>query len=160
MLTARGKGRLRLRCPNNQRSSGETSGTNSSSSPPRRGDSFLPGQGFISGLGDMSSRRACYLGNFDRSTQNLESQISFVMMSNDKKYCNWLAWPNKKQRVTKNKVVGCKPESGFVENHFGFCWKWLILLKLITIRVLTNQNISKILSLLFHIPFNNYTSCL
>ena len=49
---------------------------------------FCPARASSAGLGDMSSRRACYLGDFDRSTQNLESKIIFVMMSNDKKYCN------------------------------------------------------------------------
>ena len=32
--------------------------------PPRRGDSFLPGQGVISGLSLQSWSSACYLGNF------------------------------------------------------------------------------------------------
>ena len=50
MLKAEEEGGGSLRSPNNQRSSGEMSRTNSSSTPPRRGDTFLPGQGVISGL--------------------------------------------------------------------------------------------------------------
>ena len=39
----------------------------------RSGDSFLPGQGVISGLGDRGSRRACYLGNFSLDSESWES---------------------------------------------------------------------------------------
>ena len=69
----------------------------------RCGDSFLPGQGVISGLKVLRAQsRACLPLAFGRSTQDLQDQIIFVMMS--KKFAKKLQLTgetNKKQRVTK-----------------------------------------------------------
>ena len=114
----------------------------------RSGDSFLPGQGVISGLGARGSRRACYLGNFSLDSESWESDY-FCHDVKRQKIMQLTGKTNKKQRVTKNRSGRLQTWKWFCWNPLWFCWKWLILLKPITIRVLTNQNISKILLVLF-----------
>jgi hypothetical protein len=48
---------------------------------------FYPARASSAGLVTEAHEEHVTLAIF-RSTQNLESQITFVMMSNDKKYCN------------------------------------------------------------------------
>ena len=70
----------------------------------------------------MSSRRACYLGDFDRSTQDRQSQIICcchdVYQTTTKEAIDWQD-QQKTESNQKAEVVGCKPESDrFVENQF------------------------------------------
>ena len=112
MLKAEEEGGGSLRSPNNQRSSGETSRTNSGSSPPRRGDTFLPGQGVISGLRWQELSRACYLGNYDRSTENLSLKILVMMTQKTRETkinCNWLQdWFTTKKNQESTSSSGAK----------------------------------------------------
>ena len=97
MSRARGEGRVGLRSPNNQRSSGRTSSSSPSS---RRGDSFLPGQGVASsaGSGDRSSRRACYLGNFIARLRNLSLKVLVMMTQKTRETKSKLQLTDQKQK--------------------------------------------------------------
>ena len=159
MLSARDQGRGESAMPEQpDRARGKRVQARSHSAAAYR---FCPARTSSAGSGNMSSRRACYLGNFDRSSQNLGVRLFVSWCQTTKQKILQLTGMTK-QKTKSNKKQNSRLQTWkwLCWKPLMFCWKWLILLKLITIRVLTNQNISKILSLLFHIPFNNYTSCL
>ena len=135
MMTARDQGRVSLRCPNNQTEL--EASTSSSACALRCGNTFLPGQGFISGLRWQELTKSMLPWQF-WSLDSKSSESSYFLLSlrqtKRQKILQLTGLTSKKQRETKNRVVGCKPESDRV------CWKWQIFAETDTIRVLTNEN--------------------
>ena len=113
---------------------------------------FCPARASSAGSGDRSSRRACYLGNFIARLKILRVRLIFVVMMSIKRQqiLQLTGMTSKKQRETKNRVVGCKPESD------RFCLKWQIFAETDTIRVFNQSKRQQDLVNLIHLVLSLY----